>query len=87
MFNPDWASHPGNVVEEVREELGLSLNSFSAILDIPPETLTMIEKGWIDIDSNLAEKLEYATGYSEKVWLSMQSNYNEDIKRLKLWNR
>lgn len=86
MFNSDWACHPGSTVEELREEKGISGESLASLLGLSAGELALLEQGNKDIDPHLAEQLELAFGIPERFWLTMQNNYYDDLKRIKVWN-
>ena len=84
MFNPDYATPPGWILEEYREESGLSKEEVAQALGITLESLSKLEDGELPIGPSLAEMLEYVTGFSEATWLKMEANYHSDLARLKL---
>lgn len=84
MFNPDYATPPGWILEEFREKLGMSRGEVAQALGIPPDSVEKLEGGELPITPELAEMLEYVTGMSEVTWLRMEANYHKDLQRLKL---
>lgn len=84
MFNPDYATPPGLILEEFIQDNNISREDAASILGISMDSLERLENGGLPVDLNLAEKLEYLTGMSEKTWLTMEATYHNDLKRLKL---
>ncbi len=81
-FNPDWASPPGSIVGELRLERRISLHDFAGETGLTVPEVLELEEGTLRIDPHLAERLEYVFGQPpEKFWLTLQLNYDNDLKR------
>ena len=72
MKNP---SHPGAIVRDSIESLGLSVAEAAKGLGISRQQLHRIISGQSAISSDVALRLEQAIGSSADHWLRMQASY------------
>ena len=74
MFNPP---HPGEILEDALESLGLSARQFAAHIGASPATISRILRGEIAISPVMALKLAKAIpGPDAAMWLRMQAGYD-----------
>lgn len=73
MFNPP---HPGELIEESREALGISARRLAQALDVNPSTLNRLINGQSDMSPEMAIRLSAVLGSSERVWMGMQDAYD-----------
>ena len=73
MKNP---AHPGKLVKDNIEELGLSVAEAAAGLGITRQQLYKIVNAESSITPAMAVRLEKAFGGSAETWLRMQANYD-----------
>lgn len=74
MYNPP---HPGGIVAESLEYLGLSAKTFAANLGVPTRAITRILCGKGPITADIAVRISAALpGPSPRVWLAMQADYD-----------
>lgn len=73
---PDWAIHPGVIVVETMEALGLTKEELSQRAGGAIENLDLILKEQASITQETAEKLERGTGVPANFWLNSQKRYN-----------
>jgi addiction module HigA family antidote len=78
MKNP---THPGKLVKDNLEELGLSVAEAAAGLGITRQQLYKIVNADSSITPEMAVRLEKAFGGSAEAWLRMQANY--DLARIR----
>lgn len=81
MQNPP---HPGGVIRDCIEELGLSVTEASAILDVTRPTLSRVINGHSAISPEMALRLSAAFGSTAEFWLRMQTAYDLAQARLTL---
>jgi addiction module HigA family antidote len=81
-FEPDWAVHPGELVEEFMEQDGISKQDFSEKTGWSMEFIEDLLSCNITITVIIAEKLSKAIGMKTKFWLKAQEVYDSDIVRL-----
>lgn len=73
MHNPP---HPGMLVKEAMEALGLSARGLAKELEVAPSTVQRLVVGKTDISPEMALKLSAVVGSSPQVWLGMQNDYD-----------
>jgi antitoxin HigA-1 len=73
MKNP---SHPGELVNDILEELGVSLDHAAEALGVPTDQLRNLIAGHDPVTAEMAVRLEKALGGTASAWLRMQDNYD-----------
>ena len=73
--------HPGDYIKDIIEDLNLSRTELAIKLDVELETLNNLIDGKIDLDEELAYKLEKLTGVDSKTWLNLQESYKEKVSK------
>ncbi|CBA30812.1 HigA family addiction module antitoxin [Cronobacter turicensis] len=73
MFNPP---HPGRLVQESMEALGLSARALAKALDVAPSTVQRLLVGKSDVSPEMALRLSAVLGSSAHVWLGLQNEYD-----------
>lgn len=79
MKNPP---HPGGVVKDCIEELGLSVTEAARILGVARPSLSRIINGRSAISPEMALRLSMAFGSTPEMWLRLQSAYDLAQTRL-----
>ena len=67
--------HPGEVVQDELEELGLSQSALAKHIGVLPKTINEICRGKRGISAEMAMKLSKALGGSPQFWLNLQNNW------------
>jgi addiction module HigA family antidote len=80
MKNP---SHPGRIVKDSLESLGVPIAEAARALGITRQQLYRIIRGESGISPDVALRLEQAIGSSADVWLRMQAGYDLAQARLR----
>lgn len=74
MSNPP---HPGRIVAEQLEYLGISIREFSRNIGVAPSTVSGILKGTAPITATMAIRLSVALpGPAPETWLALQADYD-----------
>ena len=73
MHNP---AHPGEIVQEYMEGLGLTVSALAAHLKITRANLSRVVHGKTGVSAEMALRLSEAFGTSPQVWIKMQANYD-----------
>ena len=81
-FNADWASPPGDLIEEVLEEQGWTRAELAQRLDFSAKQMNELLKGRAPITADTAERLERVLGHDAGFWLRLEANYQQDLVRL-----
>ena len=71
--------HPGEILRDELETLGLSANALSKKLDVPVNRITAILQGTRGVTANTALRLARFFGTTPQVWLNLQKTY--DLRR------
>jgi antitoxin HigA-1 len=67
--------HPGEILREELDALGLSARKFAAHIGVPPNAVTGILNGRRGVSAEMALRLGRAFGTSEAYWMNLQSLY------------
>ena len=67
--------HPGEVLWDELEALGLSANALSKALDVPVSRVTAILRGRRGVTADTALRLARYFGTTPQVWLNLQKTY------------
>ena len=73
MHNP---AHPGEIIQEYMEGLGLTVTGLAAHLKITRANLSRMIHGKTGVSAEMAVRLSEAFGTSPDVWIRMQANYD-----------
>ena len=67
--------HPGEILADELEELGVSATALSRALDVPTNRITQIINGHRAITAETALRLGQWFGTSAEFWLNLQKQY------------
>ena len=74
MCNP---SHPGGILSEELEQLGVNADDFARQIGVPSDLVTGILKEKAPITPEIAQKISaILKGPSASTWLAMQADFN-----------
>ena len=73
MHNP---AHPGEIIQEYMEGLGLTVSALAVHLKITRANLSRMIHGKTGVSAEMALRLSEAFGNSPEVWIRMQANYD-----------
>lgn len=82
QFMPDYAIHPGEILEEYLETLGMSQTALFHRTGIALKHINEIIKGKAPVTPETALKLERAVGHPAHFWNNLQRLYEETQTRL-----
>ena len=74
--------HPGEILREELQTLGLSANALSKALDVPVNRITAILNGQRGVTADTALRLARYFGTTPQVWLNLQQTY--ELRRAEL---
>ena len=81
--------HPGEILREELEALGLSANALAKALDVPANRITAILRGERGVTADTALRLSRFFGTTPQVWMNLQKNFElrvaEIIPVTRLW--
>jgi addiction module HigA family antidote len=73
MKNP---AHPGELISETLNELGVSISEAARVLGISRQQLHNLIAGRSGVTAEMAVRLEKALGSTADTWLRMQMNHD-----------
>jgi len=76
--------HPGEILADELEELGMSGADLARLLDIPANRISQIIAGKRSITADMALRLAHYFGTSPDLWMNLQKTYDLDRTRLTL---
>jgi len=79
MTNRMRPIHPGEVLRDELDTLGLSANAFAKALDVPTNRVTGILKEQRAVTADTALRLAQFFGTTPDFWMSLQISY--DVKK------
>lgn len=69
------AVHPGAVLHDELEEIGVSQSALAQHIGVLPKTINEICRGKRGISAEMAMKLSQALGATPYFWMSLQNNW------------
>ena len=75
-MNKMRAIHPGEILKEELEVLGLSANEFAKRLKVPTNRITSIVNGERSITADTALRLAHYFGTTPEFWMNLQTAYD-----------
>lgn len=76
--------HPGEILKDDLEALGLSARRFADHIHVPPNAVTAILNGTRAVTAQMALRLGQAFGTGPGYWMRLQDTYEEKIARAEL---
>ena len=73
--------HPGEILADELEEIGLSAKRLADLLDVPPNRLYQILAGKRNMTADTSLRLAQYFGMSADFWMNLQSAYELDLAR------
>ena len=83
-YFPQTISHPGTILQEKLQEMGMSIKEFALRSDKPEKTIIAIIKEESAITHEMAIKFENVTQIPANFWMRHQQRYDELKTRDKL---
>ncbi len=74
--------HPGEVLRDELDELGMSANAFAKALDVPANRISAILKGQRGVTADTALRLSRYLGTTPQVWLNLQKAFELRLAEL-----
>jgi antitoxin HigA-1 len=76
--------HPGEALQDILKEAGLSGNALALALRVPANRITSILKGQRGITADTAMRLGRYFGTSAEMWMSLQMDYDVEVAKDRL---
>jgi antitoxin HigA-1 len=74
--------HPGEILGDELEEIGLSSAELSRTLRVPPNRISQLIAGKRAITADTALRLARYFGTSADLWMNLQKTYELDLARI-----
>ncbi len=81
-FEPDFVSLPGDTLQEVLDERGISQANLAERTGRPKKTINEIVQGKAAITPETALQLERVLGIEAAFWNNLERNYRENLARI-----
>ncbi|MDZ7852029.1 MAG: hypothetical protein U5L98_05090 [Halomonas sp.] len=81
-FQPNWASPPGETIQEIMSEKKITVSDFSEKAGIGIKFVNSLLLGNEKITGALADRLADIFGADSDFWLNREAQYREDIERI-----
>ncbi len=82
-FAPPVEFHPGVILAEKLDELGISVHEFAERTGKPEKTILAIISGKSSVTSDMAAAFESVTKIPAHFWLNVQRGYDDFVARQK----
>ena len=76
--------HPGEILADELDELGLSAAELGRLIDVPANRITQIMAGKRNVTADTALRLGRYFGTSPDLWMNLQKAYDLDTARAEL---
>jgi antitoxin HigA-1 len=73
--------HPGEILGDELEEIGLSAKRLADVIEVPPNRLYQLLAGKRSMTADTALRLGQYFGMSADFWMNLQSAYELDLAR------
>ena len=73
--------HPGEVLADELEEIGLTAKKLADVIEVPPNRLYQVLAGKRNVTADTALRLAQYFGMSADFWMNLQSAYELDLAR------
>ena len=78
--------HPGEILGEELEELGMSADALASELAVPTDGITAILQGHHGITADTALRLSRYLGTTPQLWLNLQKTFELRVAEIELGN-
>lgn len=68
--------HPGELLEEILHDLGMSQAAFARSIDVSPMRISHVIRGERPVTADLALRFGLAFGQTPQMWLNWQTDYD-----------
>ena len=79
--------HPGEILADELEDIGLSAKKLADVIDVPPNRLYQILAGKRNLTADTALRLARFFRTTERFWLNLQMRYDLELEKDRLGDR
>lgn len=73
--------HPGEILKDELDEIGMSARTLALVLEVPPNRLYQVLAGKRNLTADTALRLARYFGTSPAFWMNLQTAYELDLAR------
>ena len=73
--------HPGEILADELEEIGLTAKKLATVIDVPPNRLYQLIAGKRSMTADTALRLGQYFGMAADFWMNLQTAYELDLAR------
>ena len=73
--------HPGEILADELEEIGLTAKKLADVIEVPPNRLYQVLAGKRNVTADTALRLAQYFGMAADFWMNLQSAYELDLAR------
>jgi HTH-type transcriptional regulator/antitoxin HigA len=78
----DYATPPGETLQDLMEEQGLSQRDLARRADLSPKHVNQLLHGLVSLSPAVAQRLELVTGMPARMWNQLEALYQSDLQRI-----
>jgi HTH-type transcriptional regulator/antitoxin HigA len=78
----DYATSPGEALQDLMEEQGLSQRDLARRADLSPKHVNQLLHGMVSLTPAVAQRLELVTGMPARMWNQLEALYQSDLQRI-----
>ena len=82
LGDTDWAVAPGETLQELLEERGMSQRELARRAGLSPKHVNKLLHGLVPLSADVALRLERVTGTPARLWNAMEAGYRSDLARI-----
>lgn len=79
----DYAVPPGETLQELLDEKGISQREFARRADLSPKHVNKLLQGLVPLSADVAMRLERVTGTPARIWNRLEADYRSDLERIR----
>jgi HTH-type transcriptional regulator/antitoxin HigA len=83
LGDTDWAVPPGETLQELLEERGMSQRELARRTGLSPKHVNKLLQGLVPLSADVAMRLERVTGVTANFWNRREANYRSDLERIR----
>lgn len=78
----DYATPPGETLQDLMEEQGLTQRDLARRADLSPKHVNQLLHGLVSLSPAVAQRLELVTGMPARMWNQLEALYQSDLQRI-----
>ena len=85
----DWKEpiHPGEILADELDFLGLSIEQLAKYIKVSENNIEQLLRGKINLTADVALRLGYFFNTGAEMWMNLQKTYELDVARQQLGNK